>query len=113
MKDPKNLLPYCRKPASLRHLSLSILSRQRLEAFQQQPLINSALSLHPNRRRKNLWDRFLSEIDVTSYKCLSNEFIKKTDEKKTYFTLGMSRGAIGIILSHLSILQDAYDSGYK
>lgn len=32
---------------------------------------------------------------------------------KTYFCHCMSRGAIGIVLSHLSILQDAYDSGYK
>ena len=29
-----------------------------------------------------------------------------------YFSHCMSRGAIGIVLSHLSILQDAYDSGY-
>lgn len=32
---------------------------------------------------------------------------------KKYFCHCMSRGAIGIILSHLSILQDAYDSGYE
>ncbi len=32
---------------------------------------------------------------------------------KTYFCHCMSRGAIGIILSHLSILQDAYDAGYE
>lgn len=32
---------------------------------------------------------------------------------KTYFCHCMSRGAIGIVLSHLSILQDAYDSGYE
>jgi GR25 family glycosyltransferase involved in LPS biosynthesis len=32
---------------------------------------------------------------------------------KTYFSHCMSRGAIGIVLSHLSILQDAYDSGYE
>lgn len=30
-----------------------------------------------------------------------------------YFSHCMSRGAIGIVLSHLSILQDAYDSGYN
>lgn len=30
-----------------------------------------------------------------------------------YFSHCMSRGAIGIILSHLSILQDAFDSGYE
>lgn len=32
---------------------------------------------------------------------------------KNYFCHCMSRGAIGIVLSHLSILQDAYDSGYE
>lgn len=32
---------------------------------------------------------------------------------KTYFGHCISRGVIGILLSHLSILQDAYDSGYN
>ncbi len=32
---------------------------------------------------------------------------------RTYFCHCMSRGAIGIVLSHLSILKDAYDSGYE
>lgn len=32
---------------------------------------------------------------------------------KTYFSHCMSRGAVGIVLSHLSILQDAWDSGYE
>jgi GR25 family glycosyltransferase involved in LPS biosynthesis len=32
---------------------------------------------------------------------------------RTYFCHCMSRGAIGICLSHLSVLQDAYDSGYQ
>lgn len=32
---------------------------------------------------------------------------------QTYFSHCMSRGAIGIVLSHVSILQDAYDSGYE
>ncbi len=41
----------------------------------------------------------------------SNEFIKANG--KTYFPLGMTQGAIGIILSHLSVLQDAYESGYQ
>ncbi len=30
-----------------------------------------------------------------------------------YYSHSLSRGAIGCILSHLSILQDAYDSGYQ
>lgn len=32
---------------------------------------------------------------------------------RNYFCHCMSRGAIGIVLSHLSILQDAYDAGYE
>ena len=32
---------------------------------------------------------------------------------RTYFCHCLSRGAIGIALSHISILQDAYDSGYE
>lgn len=32
---------------------------------------------------------------------------------RTYFCHCMSRGAIGIVLSHLSVLKDAYDSGYE
>ncbi len=32
---------------------------------------------------------------------------------QTYFVLGFTRGMIGICLSHLSVLQDAYDSGYE
>jgi GR25 family glycosyltransferase involved in LPS biosynthesis len=34
-------------------------------------------------------------------------------EGKSYFSHCMSRGAIGIVLSHLSVLQDAFDSGYE
>jgi GR25 family glycosyltransferase involved in LPS biosynthesis len=32
---------------------------------------------------------------------------------QTYFCHCMSRGAMGCLLSHLSVLQDAYDSGYE
>jgi GR25 family glycosyltransferase involved in LPS biosynthesis len=32
---------------------------------------------------------------------------------KNYFCHCMSRGAVGIALSHLSVLQDAYDAGYE
>ncbi|MGH7890359.1 MAG: glycosyltransferase family 25 protein [Thermodesulfobacteriota bacterium] len=55
-------------------------------------------------------EKFMGSVfkKVESY---SNEMIEKVGE--TYFALGMSRGAIGIVLSHLSVLQDAYDSGYK
>jgi GR25 family glycosyltransferase involved in LPS biosynthesis len=36
-----------------------------------------------------------------------------TNPEMTYFSHCMSRGSIGIILSHLSILQDALDSGFN
>ncbi|MBI2810796.1 MAG: glycosyltransferase family 25 protein [Candidatus Melainabacteria bacterium] len=49
--------------------------------------------------------------NVEGKEYLSSEFIEK--ENQTYFFLGITRGAIGCILSHLSVLQDAYDSGYK
>lgn len=48
-------------------------------------------------------------IDGQEYK--SNECIQ--EEGVCYFSLGMSRGAIGIVLSHLSVLNDAYKSGYN
>lgn len=35
------------------------------------------------------------------------------DPEHSYFCHCMSKGAIGICLSHLSVLQDAYDSGYE
>lgn len=40
-----------------------------------------------------------------------NEFINKLDT--TYFSSGITKGAIGCIISHLSILQDAYNAGYN
>ena len=41
----------------------------------------------------------------------SHEIIQNYGQ--TYFCHCMARGTIGIVLSHLSILQDAYDSGYE
>jgi hypothetical protein len=35
------------------------------------------------------------------------------DPSVTYYCHSMSRGAIGCLLSHLSVLQDAYDAGYS
>lgn len=48
----------------------------------------------------------------------SGKNLKRKDETmntigRTYFHHKMSLGAIGIVLSHMSILQDAYDSGYQ
>jgi GR25 family glycosyltransferase involved in LPS biosynthesis len=49
------------------------------------------------------------EINGKVYR--SNEIISATG--KTYYPPGMALGSIGIILSHLSILKDAFDSGYE
>jgi GR25 family glycosyltransferase involved in LPS biosynthesis len=49
--------------------------------------------------------------NVQGQKYKSNELIQET--ASSYYTLGMSPGNIGIVLSHLSVLQDAYDSGYN
>lgn len=35
------------------------------------------------------------------------------DSRRTYFSHCLALGPIGIVLSHLSVLQDAYDSGYE
>jgi GR25 family glycosyltransferase involved in LPS biosynthesis len=57
--------------------------------------------------------QFLGSIyrEIDGVECLGNEILRPNGE--TFFCLGMSRGAIGIVLSHLSILQDAYDSGFQ
>lgn len=44
-------------------------------------------------------------------KIQSHEFMK--EDGRTYFVHCMPLGAIGCALSHISILQDAYDSGYE
>src|SRR5580658_5487949 len=42
---------------------------------------------------------------------LSNEVMKEIGV--CYYSHGLPRGSIGCILSHLSVLQDAYDSDYE
>lgn len=48
---------------------------------------------------------------VDSQECRHYEFIR--DDGTSYFTSALARGPIGIVLSHLSVLQDAYDSDYQ
>ncbi len=59
--------------------------------------------------RENFLGSVYHEIDGTLYR--SNQIIQ--DDGETYFSMGLSRGSMGIVLSHLSVLQDAYDSGYQ
>ena len=58
-------------------------------------------------------EKFLGSIyrEIEGKEYQGNEILRPNGE--TFFSLGMSRGAIGIVLSHLSVLQDAYDSGYQ
>ncbi len=48
---------------------------------------------------------------VDGEELMSFEIMK--EESVAYYCHSLSRGAIGCILSHLSVLQDAYDSGYQ
>ncbi len=50
-------------------------------------------------------------VEVDGRKIQSHEFMQEGD--KTYFVHCMPLGAIGCALSHISVLQDAYDSGYE
>jgi len=60
-----------------------------------------------------LKEKFLGSIyhEIDGAKYRSNQIIQ--EDGGTYFSIGLSQGAIGIVLSHLSVLQDAYDSGYQ
>jgi GR25 family glycosyltransferase involved in LPS biosynthesis len=58
--------------------------------------------------RNRLWGTcYLPDRDFAPHNELIHVF------GRTYFSHCMSRGAIGIVLSHLSVLQDAYDAGYQ
>lgn len=57
--------------------------------------------------RKNLWGTcYLPGINGAYHEVMSVP-------GRNYFCHCMTRGAIGIVLSHMSILKDALDSGYK
>ena len=52
-------------------------------------------------------------LTPSSKKDLEYDFLRSSFKGKNFFSIFMNRGAIGCALSHLSILQDAYDAGYK
>ncbi len=59
----------------------------------------------------------MTPLLATTYPVEVDKFIQShefmNEYGKTYFVHCMSVGAIGCTLSHMSILQDAYDSGYE
>jgi GR25 family glycosyltransferase involved in LPS biosynthesis len=61
----------------------------------------------------SLQEQFLgsSYLEEDGREYIDTEFLQENG--RAYFTWYLARGAIGIVLSHLSILQDAYDSGYQ
>ncbi|MGL5264535.1 MAG: glycosyltransferase family 25 protein [Candidatus Rhabdochlamydia sp.] len=69
--------------------------------------INSIGVPYESWMRRGLWG--------TTYSITNdgNPFHEIMKEGRDYFCHCVSRGVIGIALSHLSILQDAYDSGYE
>lgn len=68
---------------------------------------NLGVKLSPEMQKNHWGTRYPLNGDGTPY----HEIVQQVGE--AYFCHCMSRGAIGIVLSHLSILQDAYDSGYE
>jgi len=104
---------------------------QRPEKFQKSQELLNPYMIYPYRfSAVNGWELSLETIyDVgIKYKSNLNRGIMSTYypldggesqheyphlSGRTYFCHCMSRGAIGIVLSHLSILQDAYNSGYE
>ncbi len=63
----------------------------------------------PGTLREAYLGSFYKEVD--GEEVLHTELIQENGT--SYFTWGLARGPVGIILSHLSVLQDAYDSGYE
>lgn len=63
----------------------------------------------PGMMQEKFMGSVFREIDGEEF--CNHELIQENGTP--YFSLGISRGAIGMVLSHLSVLQDAYDSGYN
>lgn len=107
---------------------------QRPEKFQQVVNRLKPYKIYPNRfSAVNGWELNLHEIEdlgirlssgikcntrCSWYRNSGNE-LERVDEDKisnpnvTYFSHHMSLGPIGIVLSHLSVLKDAFDQNYK
>ncbi len=104
-----------RLDSSLKELSRFAIFPQRFPAiygwdlFQEQ-LQDIGLVFAPWMTR--LFDYAL-ELPPDRYGKFVQQFFDETSIDKTIFSKWTSRGAIGCTLSHLSVLQDAYDAGYE
>jgi len=58
-------------------------------------------------------DYWVNHFPVEGKGHMEREFLCQRCYGKTVFSKYMRKGAIGCTLSHLSVLQDAYDSGYE
>lgn len=105
---------------------------QRPEKWKQSTEQLSRFGIHPYRFSAiNGWELSLEVINDVGVKFsheMEGDFMATTypidgdgspsheliqNYGQTYFVHCMPRGAIGCVLSHLSVLQDAYDAGYK
>ncbi|OGN64305.1 MAG: hypothetical protein A3E80_05605 [Chlamydiae bacterium RIFCSPHIGHO2_12_FULL_49_9] len=61
----------------------------------------------------SLRERFIGStyLEEGGKEYIHTEFLQENGA--AYFTRYLARGAIGIVLSHLSVLKDAYDAGYE
>lgn len=71
--------------------------------------INSLATTYERRMGKERWGTTYEFIDANGR---PHHEIMSTPGRK-YYSHCLSRGAVGILLSHLSILNDAYNSGYE
>jgi GR25 family glycosyltransferase involved in LPS biosynthesis len=60
-----------------------------------------------------LMDKYMGHTfkEIDGQQVMHSEFLQENG--CSYFIRGITKGPIGIVLSHLSVLQDAYDSGYE
>ncbi len=105
---------------------------QRPEKFQKSQELLAPYGIYPYRfSAVNGWELTLETINdvgikwspnlmkglMSTYYPVNGNFASQHEladkPGQNYFCHCMSRGAIGIVLSHLSILKDAYDSGYE
>lgn len=95
-----------------------------LEPFEIYPYRFSAVNGWelPNRVKEQIGMKVVPDPDKPKYlgtvywedngvEYRSTAFIDNSET--TYFAFGMTPGAIGIVMSHLSVLQDAYDAGFR